>query len=67
MEFNMTQEEITLKLKIEDINLILEGLGNLPFVRVYNLVSSIQNQAATQLKTETSHPAINEISSIAEG
>jgi hypothetical protein len=63
----MTQEEITLKLKTEDINLILEGLGNLPFVRVYNLISKIQNQAAAQLRTENSQPDLHDDSAVAEG
>ena len=42
-------ESITLKLSIEEINLILEGLGNLPFVRVSAVVSNIQKQTAEQL------------------
>jgi hypothetical protein len=41
-------EEITLKLTIEEANTILEGLGELPFKRVFNLVGKIQQQASTQ-------------------
>ena len=42
--------EITLRLALDDINLILEGVGSLPFARVFALVSRIQGQAAEQLK-----------------
>jgi len=45
-------QEINLKLSVEDINLILEGVGSLPFARVYALVGRIQEQAARQLRTE---------------
>jgi hypothetical protein len=45
----MAQEEIVLKLTPEEINCVLEGIGNLPFVKVYALVGKIQNQAAAQL------------------
>jgi len=47
----MAQEEILLKLSPEEINLVLEGLGNLPFVKVYNLIGKIQAQASAQLGT----------------
>lgn len=45
----MAQEEIVLKLTPEEINLLLEGIGNLPFVKVYALVGKIQAQASAQL------------------
>ena len=45
----MAQEEITLRLKPDEINIILEGLGNLPFVKVYSLIGKIQSQASAQL------------------
>ena len=34
--------------------LVLEGLGNLPFVKVYNLIGKIQAQASAQLETGVS-------------
>jgi hypothetical protein len=52
----MAQEDIALRLTPEEINLLLEGIGNLPFVRVYNLVGKIQAQASAQL-TGTVFPA----------
>jgi hypothetical protein len=43
-------QDIQLRLTIDELNLILEGVGNLPFARVYNLVGKIQAQAAEQLQ-----------------
>jgi hypothetical protein len=63
----MAQEEITLKLKPEEINLILEGVGNLPFVKVYSLIGKIQNQASAQLSAESSQPEIRGDNVISEG
>ena len=42
-------KEINIKLAPEEINLIMEGLGNLPFVKVYQLIGKIQEQAGPQL------------------
>lgn len=41
---------ISLQLTLDDVNLILEGIGALPFARVFGLVARIQGQAAEQLK-----------------
>jgi len=43
-------QEIKLNLAVEDVNVVLEALGNLPFARVYELVGKIQGQAAEQIK-----------------
>ena len=48
----MATQEITLKVNTDEANLILEALGNLPFVRVYALIGRIQQQAAAQLGNE---------------
>ncbi len=45
-------QELTLTLSIDDVNLIFEGLGNLPFNRVYTLIGRLQEQAAPQLRAE---------------
>jgi hypothetical protein len=46
----MNQDQpITLQLTTDEINLILESLGQQPFVKVYALIGKIQNQAAAQL------------------
>jgi hypothetical protein len=43
-------QELTFTLTIDDANKILEGLGNLPFKDIHELISKIQAQAATQLQ-----------------
>lgn len=48
----MAQEDIVLKLTPAEINLVLEGIGNLPFVKVYALVGKIQAQASAQIGQE---------------
>jgi len=55
----MSQEEIVLKLSPEEINILLEGVGALPFVKVYALIAKIQAQASAQLtaRTDPSAPA----------
>ena len=49
-------KEINLKLSVEDANLILEGLGQLPFVKVYSLIARIQEQARLQLNGAGTSP-----------
>ena len=44
------QQQLTLTLAVEDVNLILEGLGSLPYAKVYTVVAAIQKQAQQQLK-----------------
>ena len=44
-------KEINLQITIDEANLILEALGNLPFVRVFALIGKIQGQAGQQLTT----------------
>ena len=45
-------KEVELNLSIDDVNLILEGLGHMPFARVYGLVTKIQEQARDQLNSD---------------
>jgi hypothetical protein len=45
-------QEINLRLAIDDVNVILEGVGNLPFAKVYTLVGKIQEQAAQQIRAD---------------
>ena len=44
-----TTQEIRLTLTIEEANLILESLGQQPFVKVHQLIAKIQQQASGQL------------------
>jgi len=40
---------ITLTLTIDEANLVLDGIGRLPFAKVYTLVNKIQGQAKAQM------------------
>lgn len=44
------QKDIQLTLTAEEINVILEGLGNLPFVKVFQIIGKIQEQASGQVR-----------------
>lgn len=44
-------KEIDLQVSVDEVNLILEALGNLPFVKVYALIGKIQQQANQQIST----------------
>lgn len=41
--------EIKLTITIDEANLVLEALGNQPFVKVFELIGKIQKQAGQQL------------------
>jgi hypothetical protein len=43
-------KNVNLQLRIEEANLILEALGNMPFKKVYALIAKIQEQASQQLE-----------------
>jgi hypothetical protein len=40
------------KLTIEEVNVVLQGLGELPAKLSMNLINSIQNQAAPQMQPQ---------------
>ncbi len=42
-------QTIKLELTVEEVNQILEGLGEMPFNKVFQLIQKIQQQAAVQL------------------
>lgn len=44
------QPTLHLELSIEEVNLILDALGDQPFKSVYTLVSRLQSQARNQLQ-----------------
>lgn len=46
----MDNKTLKIELSIEDINLILEALGALPFARVFQLIGKLQAQAHAQMK-----------------
>lgn len=45
----MEEKTLQLELTIEEVNHILDALGNQPFKSVFQLINKIQNQAAKQL------------------
>ncbi|WP_405884059.1 hypothetical protein OG747_39065 [Streptomyces sp. NBC_01384] len=47
-----TAPGITLTLGLDETNLVLEALGQLPFARVYQLIAAIQEQAHKQLANQ---------------
>lgn len=49
--------ELHLSLTIDEANLVLEAVGNLPFHRVFGLVAKIQQQASQQLNPGGNEPA----------
>lgn len=45
-------KEINFAVTVDEANLILRGIGQLPFAEVYQLVSRLQQQAGRQLERE---------------
>lgn len=45
----MGKDRITLELSMDDLNIILKALGNLPFNEVYEIIGQIHAQANQQL------------------
>ena len=50
-------KNLQLELTLEETNLILESLGQLPFVKVHQLITKIQQQAQGQLNQENGSEA----------
>ena len=44
-------KDINLQITVDEANLLMEALGNLPFVKVYVLIGKLQEQAGHQLNT----------------
>jgi len=44
-----TMNNIKLELSLDDCNLVLEALGQQPYVRVYALIARLQEQARRQV------------------
>lgn len=57
-------KEITLTLTVDETNQILEGLGNLPFKEVFQLIGKIQQQAGAQLQDNGQTPKMEPIESV---
>jgi hypothetical protein len=57
----MNNEKIGLELSVEEVNLILKALGNMPFNQVYELIGIIHQQANSQLFGIDSKEVTNEL------
>lgn len=63
-------KDINLNITVDEANLILEGLGQMPFARVYALVGKLQDQAAQQLREDVSEAKVSKLkapAAVAEG
>lgn len=49
-------KDIKLTLTIDEVNQILEALGNQPFVKVHSLIQKIQQQGSSQIESEAVTP-----------
>ena len=47
-------EQINMKFTVSELNLILEGLGNMAYYRVHELIHKIHNQAQEQVNSMAS-------------
>jgi hypothetical protein len=52
---------LNLELKVEDVQLVLNALSQLPFAQVASLITTIRTQAETQLKEQTEKQAAEEV------
>lgn len=43
--------ELNLTLTLEEVNVLLDGLGSQPFKQVHQLIAKIQTQATSQLQS----------------
>lgn len=50
---------IELSLSIEEVNKILEALGDQPYVEVFHLINKIQQQASSQLQENENRSSSN--------
>lgn len=42
-------KELNLKLTVDEVNIILESLGGMPYVKVAELIAKLQNQISPQM------------------
>lgn len=43
---------MTFEFTVEEVNVILQALGNAPYAQVFQVVAKLQQQAQTQLSSE---------------
>ncbi|WP_299459118.1 hypothetical protein [uncultured Microscilla sp.] len=52
MNNNVSNQEIQLNISVEEANVLLEALGEMPFKKVFGLVGKIQQQASSQINPQ---------------
>ena len=58
-------KELEIRLSIDEINMILSALGQMPYIKVYTLMQEIQQQASAQIQeVNESHNINKELHSI---
>ena len=53
----MNEDTLDFKLTIEEVNLVLQGLGELPAKLSINIINSVQTQAASQMQPQPDQAA----------
>jgi hypothetical protein len=56
----MDKDKIVLEFSVDEINIILKALGNMPFNKVYEIIGNIHQQANHQLFNLESPDSNNE-------
>lgn len=56
----MNDVAVTLTLSVAEVNLILQALGNLPYVQVAGVLQNIKNEAERQVAAAQEAPAVTE-------
>ena len=52
--------KIKLELFVEEVNLILQALGNMPYSQVKPMIEKIHEMATPQVQTQTPEPELSE-------
>jgi hypothetical protein len=50
---NNNAQTIKLEFTVDEVNIILDALGNLPFKSVYGIIGQLQGQARAQLNSQS--------------
>lgn len=54
-----SKTEITLTLTLEEVNLVLQALGGLPYAQVFNQIEKIKAQAQKQFEDASATSTMN--------
>lgn len=54
-------KDINLNLSTEEANTLLEALGNMPYVKVFQIIDKIQQQASAQMSPSDDKPKNGEV------